>query len=297
MSKSQLPFLSIFRQPRSFSWLGFLVFCAVVVRLFTFQPLGYHFQTQDYIVRAILLAAIFTLLLSDPLLFQRFSNYRYFYFGLQLVLIQVLGLQPPYQDTWGLLYVMVWVQAFAYFPARWALALCGFISLSYLATLAILLGPAVGLALGFPILAGIAMVTSYEVIYKQVEISRKESQRLVEEQQQALTRQQAYAERVKELSASLERNRLAQKLHDSVTQTVFSLSQMAQSIRILYDKDPGQVDSKLEELQEQTSNTLAQMRTLIQQWRPPDGLSAAAPTLISPDDKSRSHPLSPTPDR
>ncbi len=271
MIKGQPPFISFLRQPRAFSWLGYLVFCAVAVRLFTYLPSeGYHLRTLDYLARAILLAAILLLLLSDPFLFQRFPAYKYIYFGLQMILIQALGLLPPYQDTWGLLYVMVWVQFFAYLPVRWAFGLCGFISLSYLTTLAILLTPAIGLALGFPILAGIAMVTSYEVIYKQVDIGLKESQRLLEEQQQALARQQAYASRVKELAASQERNLLAQKLHDSVSQAIFSLSLKAQSIRILYENDPGQVDARLAELQEQTSSTLAQMRALIQQWRPPD---------------------------
>jgi signal transduction histidine kinase len=298
MTRRQLHFISILRQPRAFSWLGFLVFCAVAVRLFTYLPTnGYQIQTSEYLLRAILLAAILLLLLSDPFLFLRFTAYKYIYFLLQMILIQALGLLPPYQDAWGLLYVMLWVQAFAYFPATWALCLCGFISITFLATLCILLGPAIGLALGFPILAGIVMVVSYEVIYKQVDGSRKESQRLLEEQQQALARQQAYAERVKDLSASLERNRLAQKLQDSVSQTIFGLSLMAQSIRILYNSDPGQVEARLEELQEKTSSTLTQMRALIQQWRPPEGLSATAPPRMPPDDKSGNHPLPSPPDR
>ncbi len=258
------------RQARSFSWLGFLAFTIVALRLFTYQPPGgYQFQPTDYLARVLLLAAVLVLLLSDPVFFRRFPAYTYLYFPLQWLLIQVLGMLPPYQDIWGLLFIVFLVQGFTYLPIGWAFGLCGFVSLSYLATLSFNLGPSTGLALGFLILAGIAIVTSYEVVYKQVEAGRKESQRLLAEQQEALARLEDYAGRVQELSGAMERNRLIHKLQDSVNQVVFSISLTAQSIRILYDKNPDQVETKLGSLQELTSSALAQMRSLIQQWRPP----------------------------
>ncbi len=254
----------------AFSWLGFLLFGAAALRTFTYNiPGGYVLQPADLLPRAGLLAAILLLLLSDPRFFRRFKVYPLVYFPLQAALIQSLGTLPPYQDMWGLLYIMVCVQAFAYLPGRWALALSLLYAAGLLGTLAITIGPTAGPVLGLTILAGGALIVSYEVAYKQLAAGVSRSEKLLAEQEEANRQLQAYADRIEALSAAQERDRLAQKLHDSISQTIFSISLMAQSIRVMQDKDPSQVVPQLETLQELTSGVLAQMRALIQQWRPP----------------------------
>ncbi|MBE0698744.1 MAG: sensor histidine kinase, partial [Anaerolineaceae bacterium] len=62
-----------------------------------------------------------------------------------------------------------------------------------------------------------------------------------------------------------ERNRLARELHDSVTQTIFSMTLTAQSTRILLDRDPTRVAAQLDHLQSLAQSALAEMRSLIQQ--------------------------------
>jgi signal transduction histidine kinase len=76
---------------------------------------------------------------------------------------------------------------------------------------------------------------------------------------------------VEELAAMEERNRLARELHDSVSQTMFSLLLATRSAQILLERDPVRVRPQLEQLQELTQSALAQMRSLIAELRPKTG--------------------------
>ena len=87
------------------------------------------------------------------------------------------------------------------------------------------------------------------------------------------------ARQIETLAAAEERNRLARELHDSVSQTIFSMNLTAQSARILLDRDPQRVAGLLDHLQVLSQNALGEMRSLIQQLRPhsliENGLAAA----------------------
>jgi signal transduction histidine kinase len=81
------------------------------------------------------------------------------------------------------------------------------------------------------------------------------------------------------LAALEERNRLARDLHDSVTQTIFSITLTAESARAMMVKKPDKVAAQLERLQGLARSALAEMRALIFQLRPAaleeQGLQAA----------------------
>ena len=64
------------------------------------------------------------------------------------------------------------------------------------------------------------------------------------------------------------RNRVARELHDSVNQSIFSITLTAEAARTMLDRDPARVSSYLDQLQEMTANALAQLRSLIGQLRP-----------------------------
>ena len=75
-------------------------------------------------------------------------------------------------------------------------------------------------------------------------------------------------EQAAELAAGRERARLAQELHDSVTQLLFSMTITAAAARRLLEQDRPGVDSKLDELSELGRDALAEMRSLILELRP-----------------------------
>jgi signal transduction histidine kinase len=86
-------------------------------------------------------------------------------------------------------------------------------------------------------------------------------------------------ERSRELSTIEERKRLARELHDSVTQTLFSIGLTAEAASELVRSDPQRARAELETLQELTQAALEEMRSLIFELRPAeletDGLAAA----------------------
>lgn len=86
-------------------------------------------------------------------------------------------------------------------------------------------------------------------------------------------------ERSRELSTIEERKRLARELHDSVTQTLFSIGLTAEAAAELVEADPARAREQLGHLQELTRTAMGEMRSLIFELRPAeletDGLAAA----------------------
>jgi PAS domain S-box-containing protein len=65
-----------------------------------------------------------------------------------------------------------------------------------------------------------------------------------------------------------ERQRLARDLHDAVSQTLFSASVVAETLPRLWERDPDEVRTGLDELRQLTHGALAEMRTLLMELRP-----------------------------
>lgn len=87
-------------------------------------------------------------------------------------------------------------------------------------------------------------------------------------------------ERARELAASQERQRLARDLHDAVSQTLFSVSLIAEVLPRIHAKDPAKASQRLEELRLLTRGALAEMRTLLLELRPAALAEANLPDLL-----------------
>jgi signal transduction histidine kinase len=75
-------------------------------------------------------------------------------------------------------------------------------------------------------------------------------------------------EQTREYAVVEERNRLARELHDSVTQSLFSVTLLAEASLNLLDRDPSKARERLERANELAQGALAEMRALIFQLRP-----------------------------
>ena len=73
---------------------------------------------------------------------------------------------------------------------------------------------------------------------------------------------------VEQAAIVAERNRLARDLHDSVTQTLFSASLIAEVLPKLWHRRHTEGERRLEELRQLTRGALAEMRTLLLELRP-----------------------------
>ncbi len=75
-------------------------------------------------------------------------------------------------------------------------------------------------------------------------------------------------EQAQQAAALEERHRLARDLHDSVTQSLFSMSLLAQVLPALWDVQPEEAKRSLDELRRLSREALAEMRALLFQLRP-----------------------------
>jgi signal transduction histidine kinase len=67
-----------------------------------------------------------------------------------------------------------------------------------------------------------------------------------------------------------ERQRLARELHDSVTQLIFSMTLIAQSIAPVWARDPAEGQKRIDRLLELSQSALAEMRVLLFELRSPE---------------------------
>ncbi|NJN18291.1 MAG: GAF domain-containing protein [Oscillochloris sp.] len=78
------------------------------------------------------------------------------------------------------------------------------------------------------------------------------------------------AERSRLVAIFEERRRLARELHDSVTQSLFSISLLAQVLPDLWKIDQAETTRSLEQVRDLTRGALAEMRELLYELRPED---------------------------
>jgi signal transduction histidine kinase len=116
--------------------------------------------------------------------------------------------------------------------------------------------------------AFMAVLRQLETARTEAEVAREESEELLAELQAAHQQLQAYTGQAEELAVIAERNRLARNLHDSVSQTVFSMTLTAEAARILFDRDASRATSELDKLQALAKSALAEMRSLVFELRP-----------------------------
>lgn len=76
--------------------------------------------------------------------------------------------------------------------------------------------------------------------------------------------------RGQEVAVLRERQRLARELHDSVTQLIFSMTLIAQSIAPAWKRDPEEGQQRVSRLLELSQDALAEMRALLFELRTPD---------------------------
>jgi signal transduction histidine kinase len=186
----------------------------------------------------------------------------------QTVIISVLSLITPDVDYFSTLFLTLAVQAMYVFPLRTGSRWVGVFTV-VMATLMLYGHPlSKGLPLVIIMSAAYFFVGSYAAVTREAEVAHEESQRLLAELQAAHEELKAYAAQAEELAVVRERNRLARNLHDSVTQTIFTMTLTTEAARILFDRDPAQAGPQLDKLQELAKSALAEMRSLVFELRP-----------------------------
>jgi signal transduction histidine kinase len=295
---------------RSTEWLtkwiyilaAILYFVAVCLRTILF------FQDEPTLGIALALLLLWALvILSEPLISRLLRQYFPIYLLIQTSLVFLLMALPGNPDFMGALLGVLSMQVMLRLPTRVGFAWIGTCAVIMMLLLAKNYGyEAIALSLVYT--AGTVFLGSFTRTIRQTLMTRQHNQSLAEDLEIANRKLVEYSAQLEDLSAARERNRLARELHDSVTQTVFSMSLTSQSAALLLKRDPSRVGEQLERLYDLARNALAEMQMLIVELKPTPtdqvGLGVAVRQLLA-DNRYResltvavesqgNQPLSPT---
>ncbi len=121
-----------------------------------------------------------------------------------------------------------------------------------------------GFAEGLLPMAGCLIFFAYVTVYQEITLAARQSQAMLAALHATHQKLETYAGQVdRELTAIEEHNRLARELHDSVSQTLFSIILNTRSAQILLERDPSRIRAQLENLQSATQTCLIDMRKFI----------------------------------
>jgi signal transduction histidine kinase len=228
---------------------------------------GYH--PQDFAFPLYIpLVAFVILFVIEPYLYRISNQVVHFYLGVQTALVTFLLYISPQVDFFAVLFFVLTLQALHRLDERigfrWVLIFIIIMAGMMIYTF----GPNAGVGLVLNYSIAYLMVAGLVTITKRAERAQGESQRLLRELQVAHQQLQSYAEQVEELTAEEERNRLARNLHDSVTQTIFTMTLTAEAAKILIERSKEQTSEQLDKLLELARSALGEMRSLIFELRP-----------------------------
>ena len=202
------------------------------------------------------------------------------YLFLQAAIITGLLLNRPTQDFFALLFIPISLSAVLFYGKRGFLWIAAFAVALAVPLITSKAGPRLGaiLALNYGGLCFLFGGYAYQV--RKAETARGETERMVGELQVAHRQLREYASQQEELAAEQERNRLARELHDSVTQTAFSMNLTVQTARLLWEKDKSRVAGQLGRLEELAANALREIQALVSSLRPAPPAAEALPAVL-----------------
>jgi len=211
------------------------------------------------------------LLFTDLLLYRRFRHYLKVYFILQVSIVIVLLALPLHPlvnplttDFYALLMIPLCVQAIFYFPRPTSYYWVVGFTLASVAVLFYQYGPSDGIKFSVTYILAYTMLFLLAVFYLNAEEAK-------EELNTANQKLQEYAENAEALAISEERNRLGRDLHDSVTQSLYSLTLFAEAAS--EELKAGALDTVAEhlyELRQTSQQALQEMRLMIFELHPPE---------------------------
>ena len=242
-----------------------LIYTAVLLRSILF------YQGTPYLGRMIGLLLCFLLLfLVEHGLSKRVEKWFNIYLGVQSLLVFLLIINSNHEDYdyISILFAILGMQAMQHLKSR---------SGTFWITIFFIL-------FGVPfiwfegalegvirvILFGSVMIflSAYSLSTRRAQEAHGQNKSLMQQLQEANQQLESHSDTLKQLGVARERQHLARELHDSVTQTIFSMTLTTQSAMLLLERDPNRVGIQLERLNQLAQSALAEMHTLISELRP-----------------------------
>jgi signal transduction histidine kinase len=180
-------------------------------------------------------------------------------------------------DFLAVLLAILSMQAMRRLPPRHGAAIIGALSLLMAVRIVQLYSPGEGIAASLVYTAANAFLGTYALANRRAEEARTQNENLARQIAGANRQLREASSQREQLAAARARHGLARDLHDSVTQTVFSMTLATESALLLLERDPERLEAQLAHLSRLAQSALGQMQTLITELRPerPGGLAEA----------------------
>ena len=224
------------------------------------------------------------LLLSEPGIsrkwpYQKYGGYFLIYLIIQAALICFMLAVLDRSDFLAILFAILSMQVMVRFRPRVGRLCVGLFAPLMALSLTPYYGVSEACALTLIYTGLNIFVAFYTRATQRALAARTQNQKMAEELEANNRQLQAYSQQLEQLAAARERLHLARELHDSVTQTVFSMNLTTQSALVLLERDPGRVAGQLDHLNQLAQSALSEMHVLITELRPEPvtegGLAAA----------------------
>jgi signal transduction histidine kinase len=236
----------------------YLIYLAVIAR-----AIGWNQETSPIPPTVWILLAIYgVILFSERALTRRFPGYPRLYIIVQSALAIAMLYSAPTVDFLTMLFMPLSFQAVQFFPGRigfiwiavYSLAMCGMLlfGMEWEAGLTMVLAGS-----GANVLMG-----SFAHLIARTDQRQQENQRLFGDLQEAYGRLKDSATQAEALAAATERHRLVRELHDSLTQTLFSMNLAVQSAQLSIEESPGQAEEHLIRLQTLACSAAGEVQAL-----------------------------------
>ncbi|MBN1146609.1 MAG: hypothetical protein JXA78_05095 [Anaerolineales bacterium] len=245
-------------------WTAYLLFAALLIRSLTASEVQH--VLPGHLACQLVFLILFSILFWKP---RPPAWAMHLYLVVQSAIALTLVSFEPEFDFVTILFVLLSIQVSFYFSGRTRWAWIGVLILLTVGSLAYYSDLVYALADTVTNVVAELVIPAFIIVGLETEVSRAKSQALIGELQETHQQLELYANQVEELAALQERIRLARELHDSVSQSIFSINLNARSAQLLLKKDPSRLPEQLSRLQALTSDALSQLRSLITQLRPP----------------------------
>lgn len=236
----------------------YLVYIAVILR-----AVGWNYDTSPIPTVIWALLAIYgVVLFSQQPLTRRFPLYPRLYILIQTGLAISMLYSAPTIDFLVMLFLPMCFQVVWFFPNWIGFTWIGFSLAAAAGIMLFALERQVWLTM---ILtgAGLFFLTgSFAYLIRRTEQSRHKNKQLFAELQEAYRQLKDSAAQEEKLAAATERHRMVRELHDSLTQTLFSMNLAVQSAQFAVSEDPTQAEEHLIRVQSLARNAAGEVQAL-----------------------------------
>ncbi|WKZ49527.1 MAG: sensor histidine kinase [Anaerolineales bacterium] len=202
------------------------------------------------------------------------------YLIFQSILIMALLYLAKGEDYFAALFGILSMQIMQWINPKAAAAWIGLFAVLMIFPLVYAYGFLGGIAFAFIYIFGSVLLASYALAMRRAREAYEYNQSLMRRRQDANRQLQEYAYRIQQLAAARERRHLALELHDSVTQTIFTMTLTTQSALMLLDIDIKRVREQLERLNQLAQSSIVEMQALIYELNPNHPASNGLATAI-----------------